>query len=77
MKSEKIKYASEARVNKIIETFKDQKAKYNIEILPTTKIQGLSGTNAYICEEVLAEMKNMGLVEVVEVKGKKKYWKLK
>ena len=73
---EQIKYLNEHRESKIRETFKDQKEKYGKDVLPTSKIQGLSGINAYVCEEVLIEMQEKKKIELVEIKGKTKYWKL-
>lgn len=71
-----IVYATERRVNKIIETLKDQKKKYGLDTLSSTKIQSLSGMNYHTCEEVLREMKEQGKIELVEENGKKRYWRL-
>lgn len=74
--NETTKFATEERVNKIVQTLSEYKKKYDMDILPTSKIQGLSGMNYYICEQVLPEMEKMGKIELVEIKGKKKYWRL-
>lgn len=76
MAKEKIVYWTQDREDKIIQTFKDQKEKYNKEVLATAKIQSLSGMNAYVFEEVLKEMEVLGKIKLVESKGTKKYWRL-
>lgn len=74
---ENLKFLTDRKQEKIIKIFKDQKEKYGIDILSSTKIQGLSGINYYQCEEALEEMKNLERIELVEIKGKRRYWKLK
>jgi hypothetical protein len=60
---------------KIRETFADQKSKYEIDTLPTSKISGLAGINYFVCEEALMEMKKQGKVKMTN-KRKFKFWKL-
>lgn len=72
----KIKYSSESKEKKILEVFVDQKLKYNISELPTSKISGLTRINFYVCTETLAEMQKKGLIKISKTLGEKIYWAL-
>lgn len=73
---DKIKYLSEDREGRILNVFLDQKLKYNLDELPTSKIQGLTGVNAYVCAEILSEMEKQGKILKSRAIGKKVYWRL-
>lgn len=72
----KVQYSNEYRESKVREAFKDQKEKYGLTILPTTKIASLARINPYIAEEILFEMKKEKKIEIVKKSGRATYWQL-
>lgn len=72
---ERKQYLTEERKQKILEVFKDQKIKYKLEELPTSKIQGLTGINQYQLKEVLSEMEEKGIIKK-RIEKQREYWRI-
>lgn len=71
----KKQYLTEEIERKILEVFKDQKSKYSLEELPTSKIQGLTRLNQYLLKEAIAELETMGKI-IKRSEGNREYWRL-
>lgn len=72
---EQKQYLNEENLVRIISVFKDQKKKYNIKELPTSKIQGLTRINQYLLKETIYEMHKRKLI-IKRNQGNREYWRL-